>query len=505
LIIAGNLRLLPLTGVTLPFVSYGGSSLLVSYFELLLLLLISNRQEEIIEFRSEALKAHTNLNLVISGSLMAGLAATALVAGWWSLVRGPNLLTRTDNPRRTIADRYVKRGSILDSGGKTLTESTGKPGEYLRQYNYPALSPLLGYTDPVYGQAGLEASLDNYLRGLQGYPALTTWWEHLLFGQPPPGLDVSLSLDMELQNKADELLKGHKGALALVNARTGEILSMASSPNFDANQLSTSWDSLLNDPNAPLYDRAGMGLYPTGTSLGLFLLAATGTDPSSPYTGGDLTDCALIPGGQTWGEVVAAGCTAPLKQLVAGMTSQGLIDLVDGLGFFTPPAIWVETLSSSKPANIADAFLYITGQGGTDSGSTLKVSPLQMALAAASLSNAGTRPAPHLVMAVDTPRSGWVDLASSSEASQALPKIEVSNLTGGIVSHELPIWQLVSSMGNSTNTDSSPSTSGTSWYLGGTSSDWNGAPLALALVLEEDNPQLAQEIGRALFQTALYP
>jgi hypothetical protein len=108
-------------------------------------------------------------------------------------------------------------------------------------------------------------------------------------------------------------------------------------------------------------------------------------------------------------------------------------------------------------------------------------------------------------MAVNTPLSGWVNLPPTTEASQALPKIDVSNLAGGIVSHELPIWQLVSSMGNSTNTDSSPSTSGTSWYLGGTSSDWNGAPLALALVLEEDNPQLAQEIGRALFQTALYP
>jgi hypothetical protein len=46
LIIGGNLRLLPLTGVTLPFVSYGGSSLLISFVSLLLLLLISNHLDE---------------------------------------------------------------------------------------------------------------------------------------------------------------------------------------------------------------------------------------------------------------------------------------------------------------------------------------------------------------------------------------------------------------------------------------------------------------------------
>jgi len=46
LIIGGNLRLLPLTGVTLPFISYGGSSLLTSFIGLLILLLISNHMDE---------------------------------------------------------------------------------------------------------------------------------------------------------------------------------------------------------------------------------------------------------------------------------------------------------------------------------------------------------------------------------------------------------------------------------------------------------------------------
>lgn len=167
LIIAGNLRLLPLTGVTLPFVSNGGSSLLVSFFELLCLLLISGRQEYPTSLTAEELKTQNKINLILSGGLMLGLGGLALVAGWWSLVRGADLLSRTDNPRRSVADRYVFRGSILDQSERPLAESTGPVGNIVRNYSYPDLGPLVGYTDPVYGQAGLEASLDPYLRGLK--------------------------------------------------------------------------------------------------------------------------------------------------------------------------------------------------------------------------------------------------------------------------------------------------------------------------------------------------
>lgn len=258
IIIGGSLRLLPLTGITLPFVSYGGSSLLTSMLSLLLLLHISQKTEGVSISVSNAQVYHH-----LGALFLGGVAAAALATGWWAIYRGPDLLTRTDNPRRSIDDRSVRRGSILDRSDNPINQTQGEPGSYTRQTLFPDLSNVAGYTDPTYGQFGLEASLDGYLRGLQGNPGLNIWWNHLLYGQPLPGLDVRLSLDLKLQAASHQELKGQRGALVLLNARTGEILVMASHPTFDANQLAEQWSDLIQDAEAPLLNRAVLGRYPT--------------------------------------------------------------------------------------------------------------------------------------------------------------------------------------------------------------------------------------------------
>jgi cell division protein FtsW (lipid II flippase) len=259
LIIAGGIRLLPLTGITLPFVSYGGSSLLVSFISGLLLLLISSRTRDM-----PVRLPLANLYPKLGGVLFAALAVAALACGWWAVVRGEDLLSRTDNPRLAIADRWVHRGTILDRHNYAINASVGNPGELERRNYYPDLSNVVGYTNPVYGQSGLEASLDDALRGIKYNPGLMVWWNRLLYGQPPPGLDVRLSLDLDIQSLADRLLGGSKGALVLLNATSGEILSMASHPTFDANKLVEQWGMLVDDPDSPLLNRATQGLYPVG-------------------------------------------------------------------------------------------------------------------------------------------------------------------------------------------------------------------------------------------------
>ncbi len=381
LIIGGNVRLLPLTGVTLPLVSYGGSSLLISFVALLLMIKISEQGEEdhLEETAGRILQRPAPMPFApqpyrhLALLLFAGLTAVALVSGWWAYVRGPALLTRTDNPRRALSDRFVRRGSLLDRNNVPLAESAGQPGELIRRYHYPALSPLLGYTHPVYGQAGLEASLDPYLRGLQGNSGLTIWWNHLLYGQPPPGLAVRLSLDHDLQQAADELLGRQAGAVVLLNAETGEILALASHPTFDANQLDQLGEALLADPTAPLFNRATLGLYPVQPLLRSLLV---GTD-------------------------------------VAPQT----------LGLYTPPAIGAPTAA------------------GTPQDVELRASPLQMALVAAALTNRGLSPAPQLVLAVDTPQAGWVLLPETGPSTPIFQTAEAAHIVDSLTGENS--WQCV--------------------------------------------------------------
>ena len=105
----------------------------------------------------------------------------------------------------------------------------------------------------------------NYLRGNSGYPYSTLYWQRVLYNQPPTGLDIRLTIDLNLQQSADTLLAEHPGAIVIINASSGEILAMASHPYYDAADLQENWDELILDERAPLLNRATQGLYPQAT------------------------------------------------------------------------------------------------------------------------------------------------------------------------------------------------------------------------------------------------
>jgi cell division protein FtsW (lipid II flippase) len=379
LIIGGNIRLLPLTGVTLPFVSYGGSSLLTSFLALLILFLISSQREE-----EPAPLTNLQPHLLLAGLIGLGLLLLAATNAWWAVWRGPDILNRTDNGRRSIADRYVKRGSLLDRNETPINITEGKLGEFRRFYLYPALGPVTGYTNPVYGQSGLEANLDLYLRGLKGNPASIIWWDHLVYGQPPPGLNIRLSLDLELQHQADVLLGENSGAIVLINAASGEILAIASHPTFDPNQIEMQASTLLQDPNSPFLDRAVQGQYPPGNALLPFIEAA---------------------GYNSW----------PSQRIAEAWYTV--------LGFYVSPELNLPAAVASKP------------------GGELLLSPMQMAIAVTTLSNNGVRAAPRLAMAVNTPRQGWIFLPALSESVTVFTSTNSAIAVQELMVGNQPFWQ----------------------------------------------------------------
>lgn len=435
LIIGGNVRMLPLTGVTLPFVSYGGSSLLTSFIALFLLLVISDTDDE------EPAELHDPKPYTfLAGMLALGLALSALTTAWWTIVRGPDLLTRTDNPRRSIADRFVPRGELVDKNNLPINVTEGKSGTYTRVYLYPELGPVTGYTHPVYGQAGLEASLDAYLRGLQGNPASMILWHQLIYGTPPSGLDVRLSLDLSLQTAADQLLGGHRGAILLINADTGEILVMASHPTYDPNKLSEEGEALAQNPHSPLLNRATLGLYPIGTATLPMVRARFGEDQP---------------------------------------TDEELRAYYGKLGLYNSPVLNIPAASDV----------------GNEDPQTLRASPLQMSLAAAALSHQGVAPAPRIATAVNTPEQGWVVLPVLSQPFEAIQPRAADEAALAFIQQGRPYWSHVG--------QASLDKTIVTWLLAGTLPDWKGAPLALVIALEENNIPLANYIGENLLDTVL--
>jgi len=438
LIVGGNLRLLPLTGVTLPFVSYGGSSLLTSFISLLILIHISNHLDI-----DPAPLPRPQPYLALGTLLALGLFASALTNGWWALIRGPDLLTRADNRRRVVEENFVQRGLLLDRANTIITTNRGEIGKYTREYKYVDLAPVTGFTDSKFGQTGLESALDDYLRGIKGSPTSTVIWNSLLYGTDPPGLNVRLSIDLYLQSRADEMMVGESGAVILMNAQSGEILVMASHPTFNPNYLAESGARLMTDPTKPLINRATLGQYPAGSILEPFIQALYGNAPTSDI------DTNFV---------------------------------YQTFGFFQAPQIQLEVAPAPLP-------------GGEDS--IIRVSPLQMTLATASLSNHGVIPAPRIAMAVETPIAGWIPLPALGNPITALQPEAADEAASSHLVVDLTYWQYL----GRAQEDQSAFT----WYIGGTPANWQATPLAIVVLLEDDNERLAERIGKELLTDAMHP
>ncbi len=136
----------------------------------------------------------------------------------------------------------------------------------------------------VVGQFGAEETYDHLLRGQPGHrivevDAAGREGRVLEKREPVPGNDLYLTIDLELQKRAETALGGKRGGIVAIDPWTGEILALASHPAFDPEQLSGDRGlpvlrDLLKSPNEPIKNRVIQGEYPPGSVFKLIVAAA---------------------------------------------------------------------------------------------------------------------------------------------------------------------------------------------------------------------------------------
>ena len=414
------------------------------------------------------------LALVAIGLLVALVVATT----YWQTWASAGLQDRQDNAIQRVVQFTVARGLIYGAGDSAVFAANRKKklsGQtlYFRRYPQHTLAAqTIGYSTASRSQAGLERSMNDYLTGSN--TNLSDAFRQVLAkigNATVHGNSLVLTIRPKVQRLAEGLLGGRCGAVVAMNPHTGAVYVMASSPTYDPN--------LIEQPNgyahvlkirgecsgaSALYNRATQGLFTPGSTFKIVTAAAaldTGAfkpdssfyDPGYCTEYGDQVSNAGNPdqgGREIFGRlsfstafqhsVNSVFCNIG-KQLGAAT----ILSYAKRFGFYkTPP---LETPADER----APSGMYTRGGRLDENASkadpgrlafgqwTMLVTPLQMAMVAATVGNGGVVPKPYVVQKIvahdgSTVRNthpGNLGRAIKPETAAELTQLMVSVTEGG--------------------------------------------------------------------------
>ena len=366
---------------------------------------------------------HVAILLSVAFAILAG------AAGYWGVVRSPELARSPDDAAVIAAARTVPRGRILDRDRTVLARNEADAnGELFRVYISATVSQVVGYASRIYGRAGLERTYDAELTGLAGDPLTDAFAKFGADRYDPK--DLTLSLSYDLQKAAIAALGKQRGAVVMLDPRTGEVLALASTPTYAASRLANpetaaeTFEALRDNPAQPLLPRATLGRYVPGSVFKIVTaIAGLGSGAVNPETtypeqpkserNGLVIEGFRVRDGhhpETGSEALdlvgATEVSCNLWYALTGLETGGdaLVDYARRMGFGAP-----------IPFDLPTAVSQVTNANGTDPGGFVDdvelanaaygqaetfVTPLQMALVAATVANDGELMRPRLVTAM---------------------------------------------------------------------------------------------------------
>jgi peptidoglycan glycosyltransferase len=401
---------------------------------------------------------------------IALLVALVVATTYWQTWASAGLQDRQDNAIQRVVQITVARGLITGQNGNGILAANkrrkvGGQTLFFRRYPQHGLAAqTVGYSTVSRSQAGLERSMNDYLTGAN--TSLSNAFRHVLdrLGNATVrGDSLQLTLRPNVQRLAEHLLGTRCGAVVAMNPRTGAVYVMASTPTYDQN--------LIEQPNgyahvlkirgqcsgaSALYNRATQGLYTPGSTFKIVTAAAaldTGafTPSSSFYDPGYCTEYgkqvsnAGNPdqgGREVFGHLsFATGFQHSVNSVFCNVGKQlgaaTVLEYAKKFGFYKRPPL--ETPADERfasglykgphlfdptdPAAQVDPGRLAFGQ------ERMLVTPLQMAMVAATVANGGVVPRPFVVRKIVAPDGSNVRTTHPSNLGRAIKPETAAELT----------------------------------------------------------------------------
>ncbi|MDR3037562.1 MAG: FtsW/RodA/SpoVE family cell cycle protein [Coriobacteriales bacterium] len=538
-IVGGVTRLIPMTGVTLPFMSQGGTSLVASFISVGLLLRAGDSGTGL----ETELQGVTTFEGGILGRVTLGKRLTLLITGfaclfallignltWHMVINAPVVQQDVGNNHTLERNSNIQRGALLTSDGTVLARSEqDADGRWQRVYPEGSFaSHVVGYTSSVFGAAGAEAT---YADDLAGRVNFATWGDALnaLADRDVPGNDVYLTIEARLQTAAEQALAGEVGGVLMLDAGTGAVLASASAPSFDNNGI----EALLKDGGelgggeGALFNRATQGLYAPGSTFKMVTLTSALSQNiplSATYESPGTLDIGNAPiinfDGYSYGTVsllkgFEVSSNTVFGQVADQVGAAQLCNTAAGFGFNTALATDFDAAISLMP-NPTDMTQWETAWAGVgqpvgEQSNTHKSSAgpqatvLQMAMVGAAIANDGVLMKPHLLDHVVSAQGEALQVGSASSLGQACSSAvasQVQEAMAGVVREGTGTGAALSgyTVYGKTGTAQTNNEKDNSWFVGYV--EVNGHTVVVAIVVEQASGGAATPKARALLQAA---